>query len=576
MAPIAAGGMGVVYRARRLDTGQPVALKVLLANLAMDQVVRNRFAQGAWLQGQLDHENIVRVDVDFVLEEHVLAFAMELIEGPSLAQLIEQRPGPWPFDDVLRVMLSVIRGVAHAHDRGMIHRDLKPGNVLIATIDGRSVPKVADFDLAKVLQSDSPSAVKTRAGSMLGTPPYMSPEQFRGLVTADKRGDVFALGMMIWQLLAGRLPVAPDDMLAATDLYSGREPMERLDHIANVPLTLADCIQRALALDPAARFADAGELKRALRTALAMPESVASSAVPVSQSVSVAPEAPEALEEEREAGSSVPRTVLQVGLIGVGLALSVGFFVLRDEGSPDVEVVVPSTPEGMSLVEGGDYAVGCASGADGCPDGHAAATVTLEPFFLDRTEVTVAAYARCTAAAGCTEPTYTVHDSASVPHCNGGDASRGDHPINCVTWQQASAYCAWSGRRLPTELEWEAAARGAEGRRYPWGSAEPTCSRVNFNPGSGAEGAGCGAGTTQAVGTHPLGRSGGIDDLAGNVAEWVDATASTGERIAKGGAYALPAAYAASWSRLTQPAAAFSKPQAASAFGLRCALSALD
>ena len=126
--------------------------------------------------------------------------------------------------------------------------------------------------------------------------------------------------------------------------------------------------------------------------------------------------------------------------------------------------------------------------------------VYLDAYWIDRTEVTKAQYQRCVASGIC-----------AAPSCSG--TGKGDHPVVCVSWQDASKYCAWAERRLPTEAEWEKAVRGTEGRKYPWGNDAPDCSRVNYS--------GCGD-TTTAVGSYPYGASAyGALDMAGNVWEWV-------------------------------------------------------
>ncbi|RME43920.1 MAG: hypothetical protein D6795_18690 [Deltaproteobacteria bacterium] len=132
--------------------------------------------------------------------------------------------------------------------------------------------------------------------------------------------------------------------------------------------------------------------------------------------------------------------------------------------------------------------------------------ITLDAFWIDRTEVTVGAYRACVNAGVCAEP-------AHGQYCNWGVPGREDHPINCVSWKDAVDFCAWEGKELPTEAEWEKAARGTDGRKYPWGNEEPHCDRGNFDD--------C-VGSTTAVGSYPAGASPyGALDMAGNVEEWV-------------------------------------------------------
>jgi formylglycine-generating enzyme required for sulfatase activity len=179
-------------------------------------------------------------------------------------------------------------------------------------------------------------------------------------------------------------------------------------------------------------------------------------------------------------------------------------------GDPGPSKAAPSAPGGKIEVPAGWFVMG-ASGMN--PDEGPERRVHLDAFQMDRYEITVEDYARCVRAGGCTEPEVQ-HDSEN-PTYNWGASGRERHPINGVNWFQAASYCEWAQGRLPTEAEWEKAARGADGRFYPWGNQQPDCSRVVMS--------GCGSFGSQPVGTRKPGTSPyGIFDMAGNVAEWVE------------------------------------------------------
>ena len=209
---------------------------------------------------------------------------------------------------------------------------------------------------------------------------------------------------------------------------------------------------------------------------------------------------------------------------------------------------------GMVKVPGGIYTMGADDGAD---DEKPARQMHVDTFWIDAHEVTVDAYAACVKAGACTEPTT----EPSQEGYNWGRADRASHPVNGVSWLQAASYCAWVGKRLPMEAEWEKAARGAEARPYPWGAEKPSCERaVMDDPRSGV--AGCGRSSTWPVGSKPAGASPyGVHDMAGNVWEWandwydpayyarpphksrIEGPKDGAERVIRGGSYALYAGY---------------------------------
>ncbi|MBI4704545.1 MAG: formylglycine-generating enzyme family protein [Deltaproteobacteria bacterium] len=216
---------------------------------------------------------------------------------------------------------------------------------------------------------------------------------------------------------------------------------------------------------------------------------------------------------------------------------SAGFHLVAGQGcvpdmAPRPAAVAPAAPrpeppappppaEDMVLVPAGDFWMGCAPQDWGCGDDNMRHQVYLDAFYIDRTEVTVAQYRSCVNARGCTADHLTEWGLPGSlkpgEECNWNKSGRDSHPINCVDWSQAEAYCRFAGKRLPTEAEWEKAARGTDGRIYPWGSAAPSCHYAVMDDG----GHGCGRDSTSPVGSKPAGASPyGALDMAGNVWEW--------------------------------------------------------
>jgi serine/threonine protein kinase len=255
------GGMATVQLAFDTRLERYVAVKLLAEHLAEDSSFVSRFRREALAAARLVHPNIVQV-FDFGSEASSgrQFIVMEYVDGHSCAELLRDR-GPMGPRDAVDVLAQACRGLDYAHRNGVVHRDVKPGNLLRNT-DG--VVKLADFGIAKAAeQSDI-----TKVGSVLGTAAYLSPEQARG-EPAGPTSDLYALGVVAYQLMAGRLPY---EAASLTDLARLQEagPPERLsDVVRDVPDALAAVVARALARDPERRYTDAAEMEDALRDGLA-------------------------------------------------------------------------------------------------------------------------------------------------------------------------------------------------------------------------------------------------------------------------------------------------------------------
>ncbi|MBC7172166.1 MAG: serine/threonine protein kinase, partial [Polyangiaceae bacterium] len=256
------GGLGVVYRAKQTRLGRPVAVKVLHAEHAQKPALRARFEREARSLGTLIHPNIVQV-IDYGIEEGAPFLVMELLEGRALNDAI--RAGI-EVGRAWEIGRTIVAAVAYAHARRVVHRDLKPANVFLQRdSEGKEITRVLDFGLAKFVDDDeSDATVLTKAGSILGTPAYMSPEQAAGGAT-DERSDVYSLGIVLFELLTGQRPFqgSPVDLLRMhlvaelPTLSSARPGIPNSDAIDAV-------LRRATAKSVGGRYADAAELLAAL------------------------------------------------------------------------------------------------------------------------------------------------------------------------------------------------------------------------------------------------------------------------------------------------------------------------
>ncbi|MDO8213696.1 protein kinase, partial [Conexibacter sp. CPCC 206217] len=251
------GGMSTVQLAfdRRLE--RHVAVKLLAEHLADDPSFVSRFRREALAAARLVHPNVVQV-FDFGLDEaqHQHFIVMEYVQGQSCAELLRER-GHLDVDEAVEILTQACRGLDYAHRNGVVHRDVKPGN-LLRSDDG--VVKLADFGIAKATEQSS----ITQIGSVLGTAAYLAPEQARG-EEAGPRADIYSLGVVAYQLLSGRLPYEATS-LSELALKQQREAPLRLEDLnPAVPATLSRAVAMALALEPQGRPADAEAFGRVLR-----------------------------------------------------------------------------------------------------------------------------------------------------------------------------------------------------------------------------------------------------------------------------------------------------------------------
>ncbi len=257
---LGAGGMGVVYEARHNWTGRRVAVKVLSSQRVQERGFDERFAREARAAARVHHANVVDVlDSGFDPDAGGFFIVQELLEGEDLRARLsrDRRLAP---EVAVELMIAVTEGLAAVHSHQIVHRDIKPGNIFLARSDeGATTPKVIDFGVSKLL--DEPSGVDTSTGQLLGTPRYMAPEQLRGERDIDARADVWSVGAVLYESLAGRAPFdAPNHNLLVYEVLSGAP----VAPIADVPASLMAIVLRALERDRAKRYGSMAELRDAL------------------------------------------------------------------------------------------------------------------------------------------------------------------------------------------------------------------------------------------------------------------------------------------------------------------------
>jgi formylglycine-generating enzyme required for sulfatase activity len=559
LRPLGQGGMGIVWAARHLTLQTDVAVKLIRPERgATDPAVVARFEREARATARIAHPHVVQV-MDYGTVDAVPYIVMELLRGFSLAELLE-RGGRLSFATAKLLVQQVGSALESAHAAGVVHRDIKPHNIFI-TEGSKDYPlfvKVLDFGVAKMVgdtQVPGASSTLTETGMVIGSPPYMSPEQLEGSKNVDLRSDLWSLGVIVYETLTGTQPFQGSSFVAvgAAVLKGKYRPASELR--PDLPPSIDDWFAKALCLDPNGRFQSAPEMVEAFfdqdspPAEAEAPVSDASAPEPLAaiQAGATASHPPVARRPEDALDMPAPpvtrRRRVVLGAAAAACAVVAGGVGLS-ASTPTTGLTGAACPDGMVLIEGATVQIGSAAEGETPSDEMPLHSVTLRPYCLDINEVTVEAYAQCNS---CDRPAMTVELEGLTPNgrtfwsafCNRPEAR--EHPINCVDWDQANAFCAASGKRLPTEAEWEAAARGMDARTYPWGNTPPAgerlnacgseCSRmlterfeaVGKGPWPRMHGDDDSALSTAPVGHYPAGATpAGVMDLAGNVWEWTD------------------------------------------------------
>jgi eukaryotic-like serine/threonine-protein kinase len=269
---LGSGGMADVYCAEDLQLGRRVAVKLLHRRFAEDAQFVERFRREASSAAGLQHPNIVGI-FDRGAWDGTYYIAMEFVEGRTLKDIVREK-GPAPPDAAVDITLQILRAARFAHNRGVVHRDIKPHNVLIDT-DGRV--RVADFGIARAGTSDM-----TETGSIMGTAQYLSPEQAQGR-PVDARSDLYSIGVVLYELITGRVPFDAESPVTVALMQVNEPPTPPRAIVPEIPPALETIVLRALEKDPARRFADADEFIAALEAGRVAPQEVLPPPPPVEE-----------------------------------------------------------------------------------------------------------------------------------------------------------------------------------------------------------------------------------------------------------------------------------------------------
>lgn len=557
------GGFGSVYKATAAN-GNTVALKVLNPQVLDNQKVVKKFFHEAMILAKLDHPNICKL-IEFFPDGDNYAIVMEFVPGTELKDLIqEQGDGLVPFNQAFRIAKQSLEAFQFAHINGVLHRDIKPANIMI---DQAGNCKIMDFGIAKV----AGAATHDTAASMLSVH-YTPPERFDPSRTVDQRSDIYALGLVFYELFTGKRPFDADETSQIMFWHLNEIPEPPNVYVEGLPMDISDAILTALEKEPEDRFQDFDEFSEAMGqgdpnidyTSNITADNEATMIGDGEQTIittAAAPKPSKAKRRKRGKGVSTP-LIASIAAAVVVLVIAAVFIVtqyLPKEGGVTGGVpAAPKTEKKEIAIKGGtlnskgftevthakDSSVMVyipegifTMGADNYSHEQPIQQVLLDNYFIDKYPVTNAQFQKFEAetqykTVAENEETGMVRIGRrfrQVPEANwkmpDGMASidgKDDHPVSQISYNDALEYCKWAGKDLPTEAQWEKAARGPDGGTYPWGNSDPDDTTANFDNIIGS---------TTPVTEYDKGQSYyGIFDMAGNIRQWCKDWYAEGER----------------------------------------------
>jgi len=538
------GGFGSVWQATSSD-GNLVALKVLNPQVLENEKVVRKFFHEAMILAKLDHPNICKL-LEFFPDGNNYCIVMEYVKGTELKKLLQQQK-ILPFDLAFKIAKQTLEGFQYANNSGILHRDIKPANIMV---DKHGNSKIMDFGIAKM----STAASHDTAASMLSIF-YVPPERLDKSREIDARSDIYSLGLVFYEMFAGRRPFAATETAQIMFCHLNEIPEPPSKYAANLPPEVSHAILKALEKDPDDRFPDFKEFNNALGAPEGEIDDDTYTVDLDKGTILVGVDTFPVVDKTKKPLALIASVLAILAILGGG----VYYFLTKGSAPSSVktpttikqlpidqppipgavknakgfwEIKHPVDASAMVLIPSGEFTMGSDKYAAEKP----VQQIYLDNYYIDKYLVTNRQFQKFVEETGY--ETDAEKEGAGmvrigrrwkkVPGTNwkmpDGFATiegKENHPVSQVSYNDALAYCQWAKKDLPTEAQWERAARGPSGWEYPW-DKDPNDTLANFDNI---------VGTTTPVDQYDKGQSYyGLHDMAGNVYQWAKDWYDTGQR----------------------------------------------